>query len=115
MRLFTTHLRPGQPPLLVREGFSGAAFWFGAIWLAIHRAWVPAALTFVVFVLTLLLVRVSGTAAPLLGLAVLQGLLCPDLRRWSLDRRGFRRGPVVAASDQDVALGRLLDARPELL
>ena len=115
MKLFTTHVRPGEPPLLVREGFSGAAFWFGAWYLAVARAWVPAALTMAVALLTLALVRQTGTAAPLLGLAVLQGLLCPDLRRWSLARRGYVRGPVVAGADRDAALARLLDARPDLL
>ena len=115
MKLFTTHLRPGQPPLLVREGFSGAAFWFGALWLAAGRAWVAAGLTMAAFLLTLALCRWSGNGAPLAGLAVLQGLICPDLRRWSLDQRGLKRGPVVAGADVDQALARLLDARPDLL
>ncbi len=115
MKLFTTHLRPGRPPLLVREGFSGAAFWFGAIWLALGRAWVAAGLTMAAFLLTLALCRWSGTLAPLAGLAVLQGLLCPDLLRWSLDQRGFARGPVVVGSDVDQALARLLDARSDLI
>ena len=115
MRLYTSHLRAGRPAILVREGFSGTAFWFGALWLAAHRAWVPAALTMAAFLLTLALVRLTGTAAPLAGLAVLQGLICPDLHRWSLDRRGYLRGPVVGGPDPDTALARLLDARPDLL
>ncbi len=115
MKLFTTHTRPGEPPLLVREGFSGAAFWFGALYLAAHRAWTAAALTMAAFLLTLALVRLTHNLAPLAGFAVLQGLICPDLRRWSLDQRGFARGPVVAAPDQDQGLARLLDRRPDLL
>ncbi len=115
MKLFTTHLRAGQPPLLVQEGFSGAAFWFGAFWLAVGRAWIAAGLTMAAFLLTVALCRVSGTLAPLAGLAVLQGLVCPDLRRWSLDQRGFARGPVVLGRDVDQALARLLDARPDLI
>ena len=115
MRLFTSHFRPGQAPLLVREGFSGAAFWFGAFYLAAHRAWTAAALTMAAFLLTLAVARLTGSLAPLAGFAVLQGLICPDLRRWSLDQRGFTRGPPVAALDRDQALARLLDARPELL
>ena len=115
MKLFTSHVRAGEPPVLVREGFSGAGFWFGAWYLAAMRAWVPAALTLAAALLTLTLVRLTGTAAPLLGLAVLQGLLCPDLRRWSLARRGYASGPVVAAADRDAALARLLDAHPDLL
>ena len=109
MRLFTTHTQPGQSPVLVREGFSGAAFWFGAFWLAAHRAWTAAALTLAAALLTFAFARLIGSAIPLVGFATLQGLICPDLLRWSLAQRGFVEGPVVAAPDQDLALRRLLD------
>ncbi len=110
MKLFTSHARTGEPPILVREGFSGAAFWFGALWLAAHRAWTAAALTMAAALLTLALCRLAGSGIPLLGLFTLQGLICPDLLRWSLAQRGFQEGPVVAAPDQDMALRRLMDA-----
>ena len=112
MRVFTSHLRPGALPVLVREGFSWPAFWFGSLYLAAHRAWIAAALNLAAFLLTLGLVRAVGTGAPLLGLAVLQGLFAPDLRRWSLAQHGMATGPVVAAADQDQALVRLLDLSP---
>ena len=115
MRLFTTHLRPGRPPLLVREGFSGKAFWFGAIWLAAGGAWVAAGLTLAGFLLTLVLCQWAGTLAPLAGFFVLQGLVGPDLLRWNLAQRGFARGPVVTGGNADQALARLLDARPDLI
>ncbi len=107
MRVFTSHLRPGDPPCLLREGFSFAAFLFGFLYLLVHRAWLPATLNLAALLLTLALVRLVGNPAPLLGLAILQGLFALDLRRWSVARRGFTPGPVVAAADHDQALVRL--------
>ncbi len=115
MIVFTSHVRAGETPILVREGFSWAALLFGALYLAVRRAWIAAGLTFAVFLLALALCRVVHDGSPLLGLFVLQGLLCPDLVRWNLQVRGYVPGPVVAAPDRDQALGRLLDARPDLL
>ena len=112
MKVFTSHLRPGTLPVLVREGFSWAAFWFGFLYLAAHRAWIAAALNLAAFLLVLGLVRAVGKGVPLLGLAVLQGLFAPDLRRGSLAQNGLTAGPVVAAADQDQALIRLLDLSP---
>jgi hypothetical protein len=114
MNLFTSHTRPNgpadEPPVLVREGFSWGACIFGALWLVAWRAWLPALLTFAVAVLVGALGRAVESAAPLLGLALLQGLLCPDLLRWSLARRGYVAGPVVAGPGREAALLRLLDA-----
>ena len=45
MRFWTAHVRQGTAPVLVREGFSWGALLFGPIWLAAHRAWIPAVLT----------------------------------------------------------------------
>ncbi|MBV9652923.1 MAG: DUF2628 domain-containing protein [Acetobacteraceae bacterium] len=114
MRTWTVHLRRNATPALVREGFSWGAFFFGWIWLLAHRAWIAAALwlagTIVVIVLT------PAAARPLVGvaIAVLQGLFGNDLRRWSLERRGFALAHVVAARDSEGALVRLLDRRPDL-
>ncbi len=116
MKVFTSHFGAGrQEPLLVREGFSWAAFLFGFLYLAVHRAWVAAALNLAALLLAFWLVRAIGSGAPLLGLALLQGLFARDLRRWSLGQRGFTAGPVVAAADAEQAFARLLDARPDLL
>jgi hypothetical protein len=115
MRVYTTHFHPGQDPVLVREGFSWAAFLFGFLYLALHRAWIPAALNLAALILTQALCSAIGNPAPLLGLAILQGLFGRDLCRWGLSRRGYASGPVVAASDPDQALARLLGARPDLL
>jgi hypothetical protein len=109
MRVFTTHQRAAEPPMLVREAFSWAAFFFGFLYLAVHRAWLQAAFNLAAFLLVLALCRFLGDGVPLLGLAVLQGLCARDLRRWSLAQRGFVEGPVVAGRDRDQAFGRLID------
>ena len=115
MMIFTSHLKPGHQPVMVREGFSWAAAIFGWLWLLYHRAWVPAAL---VFAASLLLARLGQIVSPLaLGLALflLQGLFGRDLWRWSLALGGYQSGPPVLASNQDAALARLLTERADLL
>jgi hypothetical protein len=114
MKIWTAHLRQGQPPTLVREGFSLGAFLFGPLWLALHRAWIPAVLAFAASVL---IVKLSGPPAGLvvfLGLMTLLGLSGRDLVRWSLARRGYVIVHAVVARSEEAALARLLNARPEL-
>ncbi|MEJ0045496.1 MAG: DUF2628 domain-containing protein [Rhodospirillales bacterium] len=115
MKVFTTHLRQGEVPVLVREGFSIGAALLGWLWLLWQRAWIPAALVFAIDLVAARLTTPPWGAAVLLGLLLLQGLLGRDLVRWSLARRGFAQGPVVAAQDEDAALARLLTERAELL
>jgi Protein of unknown function (DUF2628) len=115
VRTFTTHLRQGAVPVLICEGFSIGAALLGWLWLLWHRAWIPAALVFALQLVLARLATPSSAGAILLGLIVLQGLLGRDMVRWSMARRGYADGPVVAARDQDAALARLLTERSELL
>jgi hypothetical protein len=108
VKLFTSHFRASAPPVLVREGFSWSAFLFGFLYLAAHRAFLAAALNLAALLLVLALGRALGSGAPVLGLAVLQGLFGADLRRWSLAQRGFAPGPVVAGAGRDQAFARLI-------
>ena len=114
MRVWTAHLRPGRPPLLVREGFSFGAFLFGPLWLALHRAWIPAVLALVATVLIVKLTLPPASMVLLLGEMVLLGQCGRDMVRWSLARRGYTLVHAVVARNADGALRRLLDARPEL-
>jgi hypothetical protein len=114
VRFWTVHIRSGRTPVLVREGFSWGALLFGPIWLAVHRVWVAAVLTLAATIVIVVLAR-DGTATALLtALIVLLGLSGNDLRRWSLDHRGYLLAQVVVARDELEALGRLLDRRPDL-
>jgi hypothetical protein len=114
VRIWTAHLHASRPPALVREGFSLGAFLFGPLWLALHRAWIPALLAFVASVLIVKFAAAPVSGVLLLGEMVLLGQCGRDMVRWSLARRGYMLLHVVMARNANAALLRLLDARPEL-
>ena len=115
MRLWTAHEKPETVPVLVREGFSVGALLFGPFWLALHRAWIPAGVTFCLGFLIHALT--SPPASVVLGLALqlLLGLSGRDLVRWSLAERGFIVTDVVVARTEDEARAKLLTERPDLV
>jgi hypothetical protein len=114
VKIWTVHTRPGEAPVLVREGFSIAALVFGPLWLWAQRAWIAGIIAACLFVLIGAVAPVA--VAPILGLAlaVLLGMTGRDLERWSLARRGFTLVHVLAARDGEHALARLLRRRPDL-
>ena len=114
MKTFTAHLKPGRPPILVRESWSWGAFLFGPLWLIAHRAWIPAVMDVAATIVLLAALPDSVQGPALFGLAVILGLLGRDMVRWSLNRRGYTLAHVLAARDEDGALGRLLTARTDL-
>jgi hypothetical protein len=114
VNFWTAHIRAGATPVLVREGFSWGALLFGPIWLAAHRAWIAAVLSAVLIVLILLLTTGGFAVLLLCGLMLLLGLSGHDLRRWSLDHRGYLLAQVVAARTELDALAGLLERRPDL-
>ena len=114
MKVWTAHLHPARPPVLVHEGWSWGAALFGPFWLLAHRAWVPGAVVLAIVVVLNLLVPQGLRGLLVLGFFLLLGLLGRDLLRWSLARRGYALAHVVAARDGDAAFARLLDARPDL-
>jgi hypothetical protein len=99
---YTVH-EPSNPPadrmdraerlVFVKDGFSWMAALFTPIWLIVHRLWWPllgyAILTGVVLRLGASLDSDwAGLAS--LALHLLIGLEADTLRRWQLDRRGWR-------------------------
>jgi hypothetical protein len=118
MRVYTVHIPPATrhqaDPVLVKEGFSWPAFFFGPIWALAHRMWLVAvalvALDLIVSV-ALDATRISSVTEAVISLAiaVLVGAHGNDWRRRSLDRHGFRDAGVVAARNVDEALARYLD------
>jgi ABC-type transport system involved in cytochrome bd biosynthesis fused ATPase/permease subunit len=114
MKVWTAHLHPARPPVLIHEGWSWGAALFGPFWLLAHRAWVPGVIVLAVVVILNLLVPNSMRGLLVLGFFLLLGLLGRDLLRWSLARRGYALAHVVTAQDDDAAFARLLDARPDL-
>lgn len=114
MTSWTAHLRRDAEPLLLRDGFSWGCLFFGPIWLAAHRAWIPAAISLAAYILTLALTRDPVSDILVFGLAWLHGLSGNDLHRWSLSLRGYVEGPVLVARSELEALRRLLGERPDL-
>jgi len=114
VKVWTAHEKPGAAPVLVREGFSIGALIFGPLWLAAHRAWLPAVLSLLLSLLVLLLTHPAISTILMLGLMLLQGLSGHDLVRWSVARRGYLESNVVTGRNEDEAWLRLLDSRPDL-
>jgi hypothetical protein len=114
VNFWTAHIRAGATPVLVREGFSWGALLFGPIWLAGYRAWIAAVLSAVLIVLILMLTTGGFAVLLLCALMLLLGLSGHDLRRWSLDHRGYLLAQVVAARTELDALAGLLERRPDL-
>jgi hypothetical protein len=114
MKVWTAHLRPNAEPILVPEGFAWLALIFGPLWLAVHRAWIPAAIVLAADVMISTLVPKPLSFVLDVGFTLLVGLSAQDLRRWSIENRGYLLTHVIAARDEAEALGRLLTGRPDL-
>ena len=128
MRVWTVHMPPipatgtaavgragRRPPVLVREGFAWGAFLFGPFWLLAQRAWLAGGVILAFDLLVGLLAPDRVQTVVSLATAVLVGLLGRDMVRWTLERRGYVLSHVLAARDEEGALGRLLSARPDLV
>lgn len=115
MKFWTAHLHQDAAPVLIPERFSPTAALFGPFWLLAHGAWIPA-------LLSLAAILLAGALVPMPYLLLLEpahalvlGLFGHDLRRWTMERRGYFLGHVVAARTEAEALGRLLSQRPHLM
>jgi hypothetical protein len=115
MKVWTAHEKLNASPVLVREGFSFGALFFGPLWLAAHRAWLPALAMILLTLLALLLTHPPARIILILGLALLAGFSGRDLVRWSVTRRGYLETNIVTGRNQYDAQARLLEARPDLV
>ena len=121
MRVYTVHIRPeysapDDGAVLVKEGFSWPAFWFGPIWALALNLWAVAAVLLAAAAVFGLALELSGAdflarAAIIAGFQMLVGFTANDFRRWSLARRGFAEASVVAAPDPLAAERRYFAAR----
>jgi hypothetical protein len=123
MRLYTVHLGrhrlDAEPDLvLIKEGFCWPALFFTAFWALWHRMWLVAVALFVVNGVLSGLAHVLGldpvsAAAVSAGFAAIVGFVANDLRRWSLERRGFIFSEVVSGADRDTAARNYLVGLPK--
>ncbi|HYF09343.1 MAG TPA: DUF2628 domain-containing protein [Acetobacteraceae bacterium] len=114
MRVHTVHLRVGEEPVLVREGFAWGAFFLPTLWFLVNRLWLVAGLHLLaVIAMAALLPRSVGPWAAI-AVQILVAMHARDLQRWTLARRGYALTGVVVAPDEDAAWARLATQRPDL-
>jgi hypothetical protein len=124
MRVWTVHTPPEAEPerrrgaeapvLLLREGFAWWAFLFGGLWFLWHRLWIAFGLYLLAAIVIGVLLPESVRGYALFALQLLVGFQARDLRRWTLERHGWRLAGVIAARDEDGAWLRLSAERPDL-
>jgi hypothetical protein len=104
MRTYTIHERPAPAAdrvdraeglVFIKDGFSWAAALFAPLWLIVHRLWWPLLGYLVIGGAFELIQRFVTFDQRWLGLAgfalnVLIGFEADSLRRWGLERRGWR-------------------------
>jgi hypothetical protein len=111
---YSTHLKAHEEPVLVPERFAWGALFFGPVWLAAYRAWIPAILSLAAGLVIALLTHGIAQVVLMTGLALILGLTGHDLRRWSLERSGYLLVHVLAGRDEIEAMRQLLYYRPDL-
>ncbi len=95
---------PEEMYVLVKDGFSWPAFFFGPLWALANRLWVVGALLIVLLIGIDVLARTMDggdalQARLLLGPALLLGFHGNDLRQWSLQRAGYELTAIVGGAD----------------
>jgi len=123
MSVYTVH----EPPLragaavsdverfaFVRDGFSWWAFLFAPLWMLRYRMWLVLIGYVVVSVGLGIVMKLSGASAlagSFIGLliALLVGLEAGTLRRFTLNRRGWKNLGVVSGDDLEDAERRFFD------
>jgi len=124
MSVYTVHEPPSRAGAaaadverfaFVRDGFSWWAFLFAPLWMLRHRMWLVLLGYVVVAGAIEIPVRMSGgpvLATSLIGilLGLLVGLEAGTLRRFTLNRRGWKNLGVVSGDDREDAERRFFDA-----
>lgn len=105
--------------ILVREGWSWGAFFFGPLWLFWHRHWFAGILTFLAlgfFSSVMRSIPMHDLARVAAGLPVilLLGLEGVSLRRLALNWAGYAEEALVVAASRDEAERRFFDAAVEI-
>lgn len=123
MRTYTVHEPPNPPSdrvdraerlVFVKDGFSWPAALFAPIWMIMHRLWWPL-LGYLVLSGGIELIRLGTTLdagwTTLAGVALHLwiGLEADALRRWTLDRRGWRTVGSVTGATADECERRFFD------
>jgi hypothetical protein len=116
MSIYTVHeptgaldpVERGDRTRFVREGFNLWAFLFGPLFLLWHRLWLALAgwlLLAALIAAARFGLHLHPEACTALGIltALFFGIEGNDMRRWSLDQRGYRLADVIAGADRAIA------------
>ena len=92
----------------VRDGFHFWAFLLAPLWLLVHRLWLALLIYVVGYGLIsvgLVWVRASSNVQLLVGvlIALLMGFEASSIRRWTLERRGWKTLGFVVGEDAEMA------------
>jgi hypothetical protein len=129
MALYTVFVPPeatsGRPgaldrTVLVRDSFHWLAFLFPVLWLLFNRLWLALLLFLIVSIGGSALARMAGLDPGGIGVAGLLlslyvGFTAPEIKGWTLSRRGFLAADVVSARSREEAERRFFErwlARP---
>ena len=125
MRTYSLHVRPAGASadgdaVLIREGFSWAAFLLSVPWALWHGLWRAAIVLIVAGAAIGVVVALFGLDAFSqtvvgLGYGLIVGLAAPDLRRRGLARRGYVERGIVVGRNRAEAEFRYLVMREEVL
>jgi hypothetical protein len=124
MRVYSVHEPPVRTPdplpdaerfIFVRDGFSFRAFLFAPLWMLWHRMWlVLAGYLIISALLETALVALGATPADVsvvaLLISLLVGLEASTLRRFTLNRRGWRNVGIISGADLEDAERRFFEA-----
>jgi hypothetical protein len=124
MRVYSVHEPPVRGPdplpdaerfIFVRDGFYFRAFLFAPLWMIWHRMWLVLAGYVVVSAgLETALVALGASATEVSAVALLISLLVglegSILRRFSLNRRGWRNVGIISGDDLEDAERRFFEA-----
>lgn len=123
MSVYTVHEPPRRAAqaapvperfVFVRDGFSVWAFLLSVLWMLRHRMWLVLLIYVVVAGGVEIGLRYAGGSGFALGLVAFLlsffvGIEAPTLRRFTLDRRGFRNVGIVSGEDLEDAERRFFD------
>jgi hypothetical protein len=95
-----------EKAVLIKEGFSRAAFFAGPFWLMAHRMWLVLAGYLVALLLLSIVLLVVPGGARVAGIVLVLAsswfaLEANQLRRWTLGRRGYRQVASVTGRTED--------------
>ena len=130
MRFYTVHGEPPapprtgpegwpepkrRPPVILRVAFSLWPVLFGPFWFFAQRLWLEGMAMLAAIVALAVLVPDPASSVLVLAVHLLAGFEGRDRLRARLERQGLAPLGVVAARNQDQALFRLAQQRPDLI